>query len=93
MTQLLQCLREELVRRDYAATTIRSYIQIVEAFRQHTGARLDRLTPAQLRRYHLFLLEERRLAVGTVVTQICALRFFWWRAARDVSGFPLEGTV
>ncbi len=38
--------------------------------------RLDRITPAQLRRYHLFLLEERRLAVGTVVTQICALRFF-----------------
>jgi integrase/recombinase XerD len=48
----------------------------VEAFRQHTGARLDRITPAQLRRYHLFLLEERRLAVGTVVAQISALRFF-----------------
>ena len=76
MTKLLQCLRDELVRRDYAATTIRSYIQIVDAFRQHTGARLDRITPAQLRRYHLFLLEERRLAIGTVVTQICALRFF-----------------
>ena len=76
MTKLLQCLRDELVRRDYAASTIRSYIQIVETFRQHTGARLDRITPAQLRRYHLFLLEERRLAVGTVVTQICALRFF-----------------
>ena len=76
MTKLLQCLRDELVRRDYAASTIRSYIQIVDAFRQHTGARLDRLTPAQLRRYHLYLLEERRLAVGTVVTQICALRFF-----------------
>ena len=76
MTQLLQCLRDELVRRDYAASTIRGYIQIVEAFRQHTGARLDRITPAQLRRYHLFLLEERQLAIGTVVTQICALRFF-----------------
>ena len=76
MTKLLQCLRDELVRRDYAASTIRSYVQIVEAFRQHTGARLDRITPAQLRRYHLYLLEERRLAVGTVVTQICALRFF-----------------
>jgi len=25
---------------------------------------------------HLYRLEERRLAVGTVVTQICALRFF-----------------
>ena len=76
MTQLLQDLRAELVRRDYAPSTIRSYVQIVDAFRQHTGARLDRITPAQLRRYHLFLLEERRLAVGTVVTQICALRFF-----------------
>ena len=41
-----------------------------------SGARLDRITPAQLRRYHLFLLEDRRLAIGTVVTQICALRFF-----------------
>ena len=76
MTRLLQDLRDELVRRDYAASTIRSYIQIVEAFHQHSSARLDRLTPAQLRRYHLYLLEERRLAVGTVVTQICALRFF-----------------
>ena len=46
MTKLLQCLRDELVRRDYAASTIRSYIQIVEAFHQHTGARLDRITPA-----------------------------------------------
>ena len=30
MTTLLQCLRDELVRRDYAAPTIRSYVQIVE---------------------------------------------------------------
>jgi hypothetical protein len=34
VTKLLQDLRDELVRRDYAASTIRSYIQIVEAFRQ-----------------------------------------------------------
>jgi len=76
VTKLRQSLRDEMVRRDYSATTIRSYVQIIDAFRQHAGARLDRITPAQLRRYHLFLLEERRLAVGTVVTQICALRFF-----------------
>jgi integrase/recombinase XerD len=76
VTKLLQCLRDELVRRDYSRSTIRSYIQIIGAFRQHTGARLDRVTPAQLRHYHLYLLEERRLAIGTVVTQICALRFF-----------------
>ena len=38
MTKLLQSLRDELVRRDYAAPTIRSYVQILEAFRQHSGA-------------------------------------------------------
>ena len=38
MTQLLQSLRDELVRRDYAATTIRSYVQIVDAFRHNEGA-------------------------------------------------------
>lgn len=90
MIKLLQCLRDELVRRDYAATTIRSYVQIIDAFRQHTGTRLDRITPAQLRRYHLFLLEERRLAIGTVVTQIrsqsCMLEFqSTWRGPR---GWP-----
>ena len=37
MTKLLQCLRDELVRRDYAATTIRSYIQIVEAVKHSLG--------------------------------------------------------
>ena len=60
MTKLLQCLRDELVCRDYAATTIRSYVQIVDAFRLHTGARLARITPAQLRRYRQFLLVEQR---------------------------------
>ena len=95
MTELLQRLSDELVRHDYAASTIRSYIQIVEALRQHAGARLDRLTPAQLRRYHLFLLEERRLAVGTVVTQIWALRFFcrYVLKRRDVSRDEVQRLV
>jgi hypothetical protein len=44
VTKLLQCLRDELVRRDDAAPTIRSYVQIVGAFRQHAGGRLDRIT-------------------------------------------------
>jgi len=39
------------------ASTICSYIQMVEPFRHHTSLWLDRLTPARLRRYHLFLLE------------------------------------
>jgi hypothetical protein len=41
VTKFLQSLRDELVRRDYAAPTIRSYIQIVEAY--GTAADLQKL--------------------------------------------------
>ena len=48
MTKLLQRLHEELVRRNYATTTRKSYLRIVHAFRRHTGRRLDY---AQIRRH------------------------------------------
>ena len=67
MTRLVQQLHDELVRRQYAASTIESYVKIVEAFRQHSGKRLDRTGPDDLRHYHVYLLEDRKLAVGTVV--------------------------
>jgi len=80
--KLLQCLREELVRRQYARTTIASYMKSVETFHRHTGGRLDLVRPDDLRRYQVFLLEERKLAVGTVVAEIAALRFFFLRVLK-----------
>jgi integrase/recombinase XerD len=77
VTILLQRMREELVRRTYSETTIRSYLHAVEAFRQHVGKRLDHLGPDDLRRYQVYLLEDRKLANGTVVIQISVLRFFY----------------
>ncbi len=77
MTILMQRMREELVRRTYSETTIRSYLHAVEAFRQHVQKRLDHLGPDDLRRYQVYLLEDRKLANGTVVIQISALRFFY----------------
>jgi integrase/recombinase XerD len=77
VTILMQRMREELVRRTYSETTIRSYLHAVEAFRQHVKKRLDHLGPDDLRRYQVYLLEDRKLANGTVVIQISALRFFY----------------
>lgn len=82
MTKLLQRLHEELVRRDYATTTRESYLRIVRAFHRHAGGRLDRVGPDDLRRYQVYLLEERKLAVGTVVAEIAALRFFCLRVLK-----------
>lgn len=76
MTKLLQRLHDELIRRQYSPITTRSYVRIVEHFRRQTGGRLDRLGPDAIRRYHLSLLQEGRVSVETVVTHVCALRFF-----------------
>ena len=77
MTQLVQRMREELVRRNYAETTIRTYLQVLEDFRHYVDKRLDQLGPDDIRRYQVYLLEERKLGVGTVVSYVAALRFFY----------------
>jgi integrase/recombinase XerD len=82
VTQRLQRLHDELVRRHYATTTRESYLRIVEAFHRHAGRPLDRIGPDDLRRYQVYLLEERKLAVGTVVHEIAALRFFYLRVLK-----------
>jgi integrase/recombinase XerD len=82
VTKLLRRLHDELVRRHYATTTRESYLKILKAFHRHVGKRLDRVGPDDLRRYQVYLLEERRLAVGTVVAQLAALRFFYLRVLK-----------
>ena len=77
MTTLIQRMREELVRRNYAATTIQSYLKAVEHFREHVGTALDELGPDDIRSYHAYLLGDRKLAVNTVVVNVCALRFLY----------------
>jgi integrase/recombinase XerD len=77
VTTLIERMRQELVRRNYAATTIRSYIKAVEHFQQYTSVPLEAIGPDDIRSYHAHLLGERKLAVSTVVVNVCALRFLY----------------
>jgi site-specific recombinase XerD len=76
-------MHDELVRRNYAATTIRTYLHALNRCRrQHPGRRLDHLGSRELRRYQAYLFEERKLAVGTVGLHVAALRFFYVRVLK-----------
>ena len=79
MTTLLERMREELVRRNYAANTIHTYLRIILDFQVYTRKPLDEVDADDLRRYHAHLLEERKLAVRTVVQRVCAVRFLYCR--------------
>ena len=76
MTKLIQRMREELVRRNFAESTMRTYLQVVEDFRRYLPTRLDQRGPDDIRRYQVHFLEETKLGVNTVVSHIEALRFF-----------------
>ena len=83
MTKLLARMHDELVRRNYAATTIRTYLHALNTCRrQHPGRRLDQLGPRELRRNQAYLFEERKLAIGTVGLHVAALRFFYVRVLK-----------
>ena len=82
MTTLQTRLREELVRRSFSASAIRSYTHAIDAFQRWADKPLEELGPEDLRRYHVYLLEERKLANATIVLCISALRFLYVRVLK-----------
>ena len=61
MTLLIQRMREELIRRNDATTTIHSYTKAVEHFDRHVDIPLEQIGPDDIRSYHAYLLQERSL--------------------------------
>ena len=72
MTQLRKMMLEELQRRNYSKDTIRHHLRAVEEFANHYKKSPDKLGLAELRSYQAYLLNERKLAVGTVVNHVAA---------------------
>jgi site-specific recombinase XerD len=77
MTRLRQRMLEDLQRRNYSPDTIRGYIRAVQQFAEYFGRSPEPLGAAELRRYQLYLLHEKKLALGTVENCISALRFLY----------------
>ena len=82
MTRLRKRMLEELQRRNYSPTTIRAYLYAVEEFTRYFGKSPAQLDQEQLRQYQLHLLHDRKLAIGTIVGRIAALRFFFVKVLR-----------
>ena len=77
MTRLRQMMLDELQRRNYAASTIRSYIHAVEDFARYFGQSPYRLGPDHIRQYQAHLFRDRKLLAGTIQIKTAALRFLY----------------
>ena len=77
MTHLRKIMLEELERRNYAQSTIDSYIHTVEHFAQYFRCSPDKLGPDHIREYQVALFKKLKLAPNTVSQRLAALRFFY----------------
>src|SRR5215468_681106 len=82
MTDLRKRMLEELQRRNYSSETTRAYLFAVKDFAGYFGKPPDKLGQEHLRQYQLHLLNDRKLAVKTIVGRISALRFFFVKVLR-----------
>jgi len=82
MTVLRKRMLEELQRRHYSPETVRLYLFAVKDFASYFGKRPDHLGSEHLRQYQLYLLNERKLSVGSVIARTSALRFFFSKVLR-----------
>jgi site-specific recombinase XerD len=82
MTALRKRMLEELQRRNYSPETARLYVGTVKEFARYFGKSPDKLGQEDLRQYQLYLLNERKFSVATIVARIAALRFFFVKVLR-----------
>ncbi|HUO31845.1 MAG TPA: site-specific integrase [Bryobacteraceae bacterium] len=68
---------EDLRIRNYAPTTVSSYIRSVADFAKHFDKPPDQLGSEEIRSWQLFLLNEKRVKLSTYIQAVCALRFFY----------------
>jgi integrase/recombinase XerD len=70
-------LIEDLTLRNYSPKTIRLYVDNVARLARYHGKSPDRLGREDIRRYLLYLVNERKLAVGSYQQALAAFRYFY----------------
>ena len=77
VTVLRQRLIDDLQLRGFSPRTQQAYVQAVARYARHFKASPDKLGPEEVRRYLLYLVNERHVAWSTYNVTLCALRFFY----------------
>jgi integrase/recombinase XerD len=84
---------EELQRRNYNVDTIRGYILAVEQFAHYFHKSPDLMGVEEIGQFQLHLLQEKKLALGTIALRMGALRFLYKKTLKrrdlDFDDLPL----
>src|SRR5438552_18346016 len=74
---------EELQRGNYSPSTTRGYSLAVKQFAEYFGKSPEKLGAEEIRRFQLYLLNEKKLAPGTVEMRMSAVRFLYRKTLKQ----------
>ena len=77
MTPLRQRMIEDMQLRGFSARTQECYVAAVRQLAAHYHTRPDRLSEEDLRRYFLYLANEKKVARATATIALCGIKFFY----------------
>jgi integrase/recombinase XerD len=77
MTPLRQRMTEDMQVRNLSPHTQTSYVQQVSLFARHFNQSPEKLGPEEIRTYQIYLTNEKKLAPGSVLIAVAALRFLY----------------
>src|SRR6195256_2820470 len=87
MTPLRQRMTEDMQVRNLALNTQTSYVQQVSLFARHFNKSPEALGPEDIRSYQVYLTNEKKLAPGSMLIAIAALRFLYKVSLKKDWGF------
>src|SRR5688572_3574234 len=77
MTSLRQRMTEDMQVRNLALNTQMSYVRQVSLFARHFNKSPEQLGPEDIRTYQVYLTNEKKLATGSILIAVAALRFLY----------------
>src|SRR5438552_9607686 len=77
MTLLRQRMIEDMQVRNLSPHTQSTYVLQVSLFARHFGKTPDQRGPEDIRSYQVYLTNEKKLAPGSILIAVAALRFLY----------------
>ena len=79
MTPLRQRMIEDMQLQGLSARTQEAYVAAVRRLSEYFHRRPDELTEEDLRKYFLYLINEKGVSPATVTIALCAIKLFYER--------------
>jgi integrase/recombinase XerD len=77
MASLRKRMTEDMRVRNFALNTQSCYLRQVSLFARYFNKSPELLGPAEIRRYQIYLVQEKKLAPASIQTAVAALRFLY----------------